>query len=62
MVNQPSVDTLMQYAGLWIAHSGTEVLASGDTPEDAANALQRLGVRGTVWRVPSTVEEAEWHA
>lgn len=55
-MTQPSVETLMQYAGLWIAHSGTEVLAYGNDPAVVAQKLRELGLKGTIWRVPTKGE------
>ncbi len=55
-MTQPSVQTLKQYAGLWIAHSGTQVLAYGSDPAVVAHTLRELGLKGTIWRVPTKDE------
>lgn len=52
-MTQPSVETLKLYGGLWIAYSGTQVLAYGSDPAVVAQTLRELGLKGTIWRVPT---------
>lgn len=50
---------LEAYAGRWVAQSGTQLLASSDTFAVAAEKLRASGRLATIWRVPSSIEDAE---
>jgi hypothetical protein len=49
---------LEPYIGRWIAQDGLEVLYDADSPYDVGRWLRTNGLRATVWKVPTTPEEA----
>jgi hypothetical protein len=49
---------LEPYIGRWIAQDGLEVLYDADSPYDVVRWLRTNGLRATVWKVPTTPEEA----
>jgi len=49
---------LEPYIGRWITQDGLEVLYDANSPYDVVRWLRTNDLRATVWKVPTTPEEA----
>jgi hypothetical protein len=56
---QPPASVLERYAGMWIAQRGVRIIAGHESREELLRSLRSTGERATVWRVPSSRDEAE---